>query len=504
VISFRTSHDVDVLYDANQPGGPAMSTTPEKTNVERVWDATSRRPMTRKEIAYAAGVNVQAVTAAVNKLIDGNAVEAYEFPLTPSRGPAQTPAFVRVKGVRSLPKELRPAVKVKPVGPHPFLPTMGSGPAVGLCQMGGCGRVYDDAIHPKGKPARVRKPKTATAVVEPVAARKPRTNADLRAEAIGLGLEPPKGANKLDLVSAIAAKRRADRAEAAAEVVEAARAITPDPKPAAGPVALEAMSRPELAELAESLDVRVLNKHTRTELTRLIRDARAAAAPETAVTPDPAPTAPATAPATAPVALRTMSKDELVAFGAGIGLALTPSSTKRNLVGLITAKRRALKAEADAASVGTAVIVNGVVQGGATAPPAQDDAAAPDPVDGDAGTPDAVEAVNEPATAGRTRSVGGHQRQPGLADLIVKGNKATQWPRGGLAAAIAAVFDARGPEVDFTATDMTRTINEARTYDTDPIAQAGAVKYALEAMVKAGSAVRTSEAPKRYTRALSS
>lgn len=129
----------------------------------------------------------------------------------------------------------------------------------------------------------------------------------------------------------------------------------------------------------------------------------------------------------------------------------------------------------------------------------------PDAVDAPEGSVDAVLAdlqsvapVSAPPAqavrrAGRARASGGVE--------IVKGNRATQWAKGQLVQAIVAQLAAAGPRDDFSATEMTRRLNEARTAETDPIAQNGSVAFALDKMASAGTATLTQDKPRRYGKA---
>ncbi len=362
----------------------------ETTNVERVWVATSRTPVLVKELATATGLTSQATTAALKKLEAAAAVE---------RSATDPKMWLRVKGVRSLPEQLRPVAPVEPVE------------------------------------------------AEPVAERKAPT-----------------------------------------------------------------MKRAELVELATSLGVEGIT--TKTKVAELVASIEAARAEQAAT-------------AEADAQLDKAPKAKLLDMLIGLGVTPARKATAEQLRALIRGHvtgGTAVAVDPSATGVtGVAVFVDGQLVGGAaeTAAEPSNVIAGPWGTPGDVeavtGDPDGVDGVladlmaarpvsAPPAPAPRQRanaSTDPRPRREAGGAVPVRGDKSTQWGRGQLAAAIVAVLDERGPEWDCTASGMTKVLNESRAADgTAPIAQAGAVKYALERLVDGGTAVRTSEAPKRYTRAL--
>jgi hypothetical protein len=350
------------------------TTTPEKTNIEKVWAALTRTPQPNKELAARAEISTQAVSAALKRLIAGGAAEVAD-------GPG---AYVRVKGVRSLPEALRPAPPVKKAAPA------------------------------KAAPAPA----------------------------------PAKKVRALKAVPSAPAKK-------AAAALPGTRVAKAAPAKKAEPLALGVMSRAELLDVA-----------------------------------------------------------------AGLGLtAGLKSANKAKLIQMITAARRGSAVPASApVSGGAAVIVDGRTVYSDEEPPgadAENDAEPSNVVPGPWGSPGDVDAPEgsveavladlqavRPVSAppAQTPRAGGRPRTEAGGITIVKGNKATQWGRGELAKAISAVL-AANPGTEFSATDMTRQLNLSRVKETDPVAQAGAVKYALEKLVEQAGAARTCEAPKRYARA---
>lgn len=390
------------------------STGLESTNVERVWVATSRTPMTPRELSAATGLTVQAVTAALRKLEQTDAMQ---------RAESDPKMWLRVKGVRALPESLRPSVAV------------------------------EDAAN-------------AAAV-------------DGMAE---------------EMAARVVAKRRGSVAEATEGQPETGKK-------------LQVMNRAELEVMALSLDIEGVTTRTKkAKLVELITARRAELAAE----------------AETDAALDRAPKAELVELATGLGLSPAKKTTADQLRALIRAHR--------SGPAVVAVIVDGATVLATDQPaaePAQDDAEPSNVIAGPWGTPGGPEALSgdpdgvdgvladlmasrpvsaPPAPASRRpRAVGSGEARPRReagGAVPVRGDRSTQWGRGQLAAAIVAVLIERGPEFDCTASGMTKILNESRADGSAPIAQAGAVKYALENLVKGGGAVRTSEAPKRYTGAV--
>lgn len=401
-------------------------TTTEKTNLEKVWDASSRTPMLKAELADKAGVTVQAVTAAVKKLTAAGVLQVSE---------QDAKMVLRVKGVRSLPAELK--------GPAPRR-SRADAPAAAEAladTFGGAIRTPADAL-----------PAPAPADSDPVAeraavlAKLPKAELVKLAEGVGFATHPKQ--TRTQLAELIAVKEgQLAAGEEAAEAVEVVAQV------------VDGLTGTETKAPAE----RKLQAHTIPELMEIAQ---------------------------------------------GLGIAFGPREKKASLIRLIEVRRAKLADAASASSpTGVAVIVNGEVV------TAESDVETPEGPEGPWGTPDPdavptddVGAVLAELQAARPVSAppaqGVSRRAEAGGVFAVKGNKATQWGRGELAAAIDKVFADRGPEVDFTATDMTRALNQARTSETDPIAQSGAVKYALNKKVEQGTARMTSETPKRYGRSV--
>jgi hypothetical protein len=296
------------------------------------------------------------------------------------------------------------------------------------------------------------------------------------------------------------------------------------------PVALGVLKAAELVYIAKELDVPGVTARTKkADLLRSIADARRAASERS-------------------VPLEDMKRADLAILATARGIAFPKSASAARLRELLTSADPTPAAVIeDAVAAGaatvletdtTAVIVNGNPTNlGPTGTesladdsdtdalnnPPEDDEEPSNVVEGPWGTPapdaavsgdpDGVDGVladlmaTRPVSAppapaprrertpadGETRT-----RKEAGGVTVVKGNKATQWARGALGKAIDDVLMTAKAGVDFTATEVTKAINTARLDDTAPIAQAGAVKYALEKMVGMGTARRTSEGPKRY------
>jgi hypothetical protein len=419
--------------------------TTEKNNVEKTWDVSSRTPMLVAELSDRAGITPHAVRAALKKLVAAGAVQ-------PSEHDAKM--FLRVKGVRSCPADLKT-------------------PAA-----------------PSKVEAYAKKHRTDPAAIV--------------AAATALEAKDPDAAGLVERITA-PAKRRGRAQEAGG--TEFLSANVPVDR---AQQKLETMTKPELRAVLADLGLTATSKTTVPQLRALIKAHRSnqptadPAADTVLVEGDPV--------AERAAVLAKLPKSKLYEMVEGLGLSTRTSQTRQQLAEL-AAVRESQQAPADP---GTAVIVDGVTLGGSAnvaAVPAESDAEPPNDADGIWGTPEAVDAPEgsleavladlrsvRPVSAppAPTPRVGGQRKEAGGV-IAVKGNKATQWQRGQLNAAITEVLFLLD---DGTATDVTRALNLRRADDTAPIAQAGAVKYALEKLVDSGYARRTSEAPKRYARAV--
>jgi hypothetical protein len=461
-----------------------MST--EKNNVEKTWDVSSRTPMLVAELSDRAGITPQAVRAALKKLVTAGALKVSEF---------DPKMFLRVKGVRSCPADLK----------TPAAPSKRRSRAQ---EAGGTEFLSANA------PVDRAQQKLETM-----------TKPELRAVLADLGLTATSKTTAPQLRALIEA-HRSNRPAADTVLVEG------DPVAERAAV-LAKLPKAKLVELVEGLGLSTRPSQTRQQLAELaaVRESQQAPAdPGTAVDTDTVQERAAVL-AKLPKAQRLVMAfvdergyvDRQMIANANGSSPDAPAVTSV-LKALV---RRGLIVEPDTtygryvlpaapADPGTAVIVDGVTLGGSAnvaAVPAESDAEPPNDADGIWGTPEAVDAPEgsleavladlrsvRPVSAppAPTPRVGGQRKEAGGV-IAVKGNKATQWQRGQLNSAITEVLFLLD---DGTATDVTRALNLRRADDTAPIAQAGAVKYALEKLVDSGYARRTSEAPKRYARAV--
>ena len=83
---------------------------------------------------------------------------------------------------------------------------------------------------------------------------------------------------------------------------------------------------------------------------------------------------------------------------------------------------------------------------------------------------------------------------------VVASGTAPAWQRGQCEATLLAMMQAL-PDVEHSATSLVKTYNDRRA-DGQPIMQPGSTAFALDAMVKKGTARLTQEKPKRYAAAV--